>query len=204
MHADFLGDFLDHHRLQLVLPIVQKFRLPRDDRLAHAQNRVLPLLDILHQLNRRGEALFHVVAHFLVGGVARQQPPVRRAQAKLRHVVLVQENLPRIIYFAEVHIRLHQPRLRLVVTQPRARIEFLDGVDGVLHDVRRTVQRARNFLQLIRLHLLQIFGNDLLRQGVLRVERFQLQQQAFAQIAGADANRIKILHHRNRVLNVVL
>jgi len=31
-----------------------------------------------------------------------------------------------------------------------------------------------------------------------------LQQQAFAQIVRADANRIKILHHRNRVLNVVL
>ena len=30
------------------------------------------LLDILHQLNRRGEALFHIIAHIAIGRIARQ------------------------------------------------------------------------------------------------------------------------------------
>jgi len=49
---------------------------------------VLALLDAFHQLNRRGEAFFDVVAHLAVGGIARQQPPVKpeRAGAAARHL----------------------------------------------------------------------------------------------------------------------
>src|SRR6266404_9913755 len=44
MHADFFGDLLDHHGLQSVVTVVEKFALPRDDGLADAQDGVLALL----------------------------------------------------------------------------------------------------------------------------------------------------------------
>ena len=66
----------------------------------------------------------------------------------------------------------------------------------MLHDLDRPIQRSRDLFQLVGLHLLQVFGNNLLRQGVLRIERFQLQQEALAKVAGADAERIELLDDR--------
>ena len=57
--------------------------------MAHAEYRVFALFDILQQLYRGGESLLDVVAHFAVGGIARQQPPVDRTQPQLRHVVVI-------------------------------------------------------------------------------------------------------------------
>src|SRR5882672_6408150 len=49
-----------------------------------------------------------------------------------------------------------------------------------------------------------MLGNDLLRQSILRVERFQLPKQALAQILGANADRIKVLNYGQRVIQIVL
>ena len=79
MHADFFRHFLDHHGLERVGAVIQEFALPGDDGLANAQNGVLALLDVFHQLHGRGETLFDVVAHIAVRSVFHQEPAVRRA-----------------------------------------------------------------------------------------------------------------------------
>ena len=162
------------------------------------------LLDIFHQLDRGGEALFDVVADVAVASVFDEQAAIRRAQAKLRHVVFIEEGLPLIVNFAEVNVGLDEARLGLVVAKAGARIEFLDDVESALDDVERAIERAGDFLELIGLHLLEMFGNDLLRERVGRIEGFELQQQAFAQIASADADGIEILHDGERVVEIVL
>src|SRR6266403_4750266 len=43
MYADFFGDLLDHHRLQSVRAVVEKFTLPRNYGLADAQDSVFAL-----------------------------------------------------------------------------------------------------------------------------------------------------------------
>src|SRR5579859_4388303 len=83
MHADFFRHFFDHHGLQSVGAVIEKFSLPRDDRLADAKDGVFALLDIFHQLNSGGEALLDVVANVAIRGIARQQPAIRRTQPKL-------------------------------------------------------------------------------------------------------------------------
>ena len=67
-----------------------------------------------------------------------------------------------------------------------------------------TIQCAGDFLELIGLHLLEMVGNDLLRERVLRIESFQLQQQAFAQVARADSDGIEILHDGERIVQIIL
>ncbi len=171
--------------------------------MADAQDGVLALLDILHQLNGGSKALLHIVADVAVGGVARQQAAIRGAQAELRHVIIIDENLPLTIDFAELNIGLDKPRFGFVVAQARLRIETLDHVHGALHHFHRTVQRARDFLQLVILQKLQMFGDDLLRQGVLRVKHFHLQDQAFLQIARADSGRIEFLDHGQRFFDIL-
>jgi len=41
--------------------------LPSNNRVAHAQNRLPPLLDVLDQLYCRGLALLHIVADIYIG-----------------------------------------------------------------------------------------------------------------------------------------
>ena len=115
MHTDFLGHFLDHHRLERVGSLVQKFPLPRDDGLADAQDGVLALLDVFHQLHGGGETLFDIVAHITVGSILDQQAAVGGAQAQLRHVIFVEVCLPLAVDLAEIDVRFDQPRFRLVV-----------------------------------------------------------------------------------------
>src|SRR5215472_3331006 len=204
VYANFFRHFLDHHRLERVRTLIQKFSLPSDDGLANAKNGVLSLLDVFHQLHGCGEALLHVVAHVSISGIFDKQTPVRGTQAQLRHVVFVQIGLPLAVYFAEVNVWLDQARFGFVVAQARPGIELLDDVDGALHDFQRAVQGARNFLELVGLHLLQMLGNNLLSQRVLRIKRLQLQQQALTQIPRANSHRIEFLNHRHGVVQVVL
>ena len=126
MHADFFGHFLDHHGLELVGAVLEKIGLAANDDLADAQDGVLALLDALHQLQGRGETFLDVIADFAIGGVAGQQAAIDGAQAKLRHIVIVHEDLPVVVHLAEVDVRLDQARLRLVVAQAGARIEAAD------------------------------------------------------------------------------
>ena len=184
--------------------MVQKFSLPRDDRLAHAQNCVLSLFDIFQELNRRRKTFLHVVPYFAIRRIARQQPAVGRAQPELRHVVFVQKNFPDAVHFPEVHIRLHQPRFGFVVTKAWPRIEFLDHIQRSFYYFDRTIQRTRDFFQLIRLYLLEVLGYHLMCQSIGGIKRLQLKQQTFAQISRAYADRIEILYHGQCIIQIVL
>ena len=44
----------------------------------------------------------------------------------------------------------------------------------------------------------------MLGQRVLWVEGFELEQQAFAQVAGADSDGIEVLHDGERIVQVIL
>ena len=170
--------------------------------MADPENGVLALLDILHQLDRGGESLFHVISHVAVGRVARQQAAVGGVQPKLRQVVVVHENLPFAIHFAELNVRLDKPRLGFVVAQAGLRIEALDHVHGALHELDRAIERPRDIFELVILQKLQMLADDLLRERVLRIEHFELQQQAFLQVARGHSRRIEFLHHGERFFHV--
>jgi hypothetical protein len=152
MHADLFGHFLDHHWFQVIGAVLEEVGLAADDDLADAQDGVLALLDALHQLQSCGEALFDVGADFAVGGVAGQQAAINGAQAKLRHIVVVHENLPAVVHLAKVHVGLDEARLRLVVAQARARIESPDHVHGALDQFDGAIEGTGYFLELIALH----------------------------------------------------
>ena len=107
MNADLFGDFLDHHRLQLVDAEFQKIALPPHDRLANLQDRLLALLDVLHQLQRRGVLLLDVIANFLTRLlIPVEHAPVLRVQSELRNVLVVQLNDVVVAVFGDVDIGL--------------------------------------------------------------------------------------------------
>src|SRR2546425_308751 len=83
-------------------------------------------------------------------------------------------------------------------------IKKLDHIQRALHHFQRPVQRPRDLFQLVRLDLLEMLGDDLVRESVLGIERFQLQKKAFAQIPRPDPYGIEVLHHGQRVVQVIL
>jgi len=147
VHPDLLRHFLDHHRLQLVHALVQELALPLHDRVAHLHDGLLALLDVLDQLDRRLVPLLHVVPDVLLRRVAMQQLAVRRVQPQHRHVVFVHQDQVLVALLDERHVRLDQPRLHLVVAQPRLGIEPLDELQRRLHFAAvRTLQQAHGHL----------------------------------------------------------
>src|SRR6266849_6066952 len=69
MYTHLLGHLFNHHRLQLIDPVSQKIALALHNALANLEDGMLALLDILHELDGRGVALFHVVPDFLACAV---------------------------------------------------------------------------------------------------------------------------------------
>ena len=132
MHADFFGDFLDHHGLQMIGAVIEEISLAPQDRLADALNGVLALFDIFHQLDGSGETFLDVIADVAVGGITSEQAAIHWVEAELRQVVFVHERLPFAVNFAELNVRLDEARLGVVVTQAGLGIELFDYVHGAL------------------------------------------------------------------------
>ena len=68
MHANFFGDLLNHHGLQLVDAFFEEILLPGEDAVADFDDGLLALLDVLDQLDGALVAFFDVVARVFVVG----------------------------------------------------------------------------------------------------------------------------------------
>src|SRR5439155_26770623 len=69
MDAEFLSDVFNHHRLQLIYPLIEKLRLAPDDCFTNLDDNVFALLDVLQKLHCRLKAVLDVILHFLVQSV---------------------------------------------------------------------------------------------------------------------------------------
>ena len=63
VNTHFLGNLLDHHGSKVINSSVQEFSLAANNRLTNLDDRLFALLDVLDELNCRGEPLFDVIAH---------------------------------------------------------------------------------------------------------------------------------------------
>src|SRR5215470_1392163 len=149
MHADLLGNFLDHHRLQFVNSPIQEVALAGHDGVADFQDRLLPLLDVLNQLDGALETLFHIIAGIAIVAIFRQQLAIRRVQTQRWDVVVIHHHKPLIAVLHESDIRLNQASLRLVVLKARPRVEGADVIKSNLNRFYRTVNGPRDFLVLL-------------------------------------------------------
>ena len=111
MDADLFGHILDHHGAQLVQAALQEVALSTDHRLTDLHDGLTPLLDVLHQHDGRGEAIFDIVPDFFIRLlVAVQHLAVLRIQSQLRHVVVVQLNQVVVAVLGDVDVGFHLAR----------------------------------------------------------------------------------------------
>src|SRR5687768_3746350 len=65
MHADILGNILEHHRLYPFDAVIEKIALPRDDTLDDAIDRLPAVLDVSQQVDRRADLFLDKIPGFL-------------------------------------------------------------------------------------------------------------------------------------------
>src|SRR5205823_7840073 len=78
-----------------------------------------------------------------------------------------------------------------------------DGGDGDLDVLRRAAQNLAELAVIASFQQLQIVGNDLPGDAAPAVAAFELQKQAFPQIACADSGRIKTLNRLQRLFHIL-
>src|SRR5947208_677287 len=149
MDPDLLGHFFDHHGPQMVDAFVEKIPLPADDYLAHLDDRLLALLDILDELNGGNEPLFDVIAHVAAGTAFFEHPPVTMAQPQLGQPVFIHRHLIIIPHLDDGDVRLDQTGLVVVVALARARVELADDLDRALDRLDGAVERPRQLPVLL-------------------------------------------------------
>ena len=79
--------------------------------------------------------------------------------------------------------------------KPRLRIQLGDVIGRALHVLRADGKSLRQLAPTVRDQLIKCLVDETIRQSVAVSGGTQLQQQALAQIAGANSRRIKILNH---------
>ena len=206
MDTDFLGDFFDHHGLELIDAPFEEILLARDNRIAHFHDRLLALLDVLDQLNGRFVALFHVIARVAIVTVSGEQPFVGGVQAQLGHVFVIHDDQPLVTMLDESDIGFDQSGGNLVVLKSRTRIEGADVVERGQDGLHRPPDRPANLFELLQSDCAQMLihhrhrvFHDLLGGAVavsmvlqLRQVIAQLIEQALTQVAASYPRGIEL------------
>src|SRR5665213_4304964 len=170
MHPDLFRHILDHHRPQRIDAALQKIDLPPYNHFARPHDRVLPLLDIAQQLDCRFIPLFHVLAHVALGFFLAQHLAVTLVQPQRGQVLFIHHDDVLVIALHKCHVRLDQPRLRLVVALPRPRIEPANEIHRFLHLVGGPAAHPRQLAHVFLLQERKAFLHDE-RRRIVYIER---------------------------------
>src|SRR5439155_19880970 len=81
----------------------------------------------------------------------------------------------------------------------RLRVQMLEDLDGFLDRLQLEAGLALDNRQAIVLNVLQVVLDEDAQDVAVRRLGRDLQQEALAQVAGADAARIELLHDRQRL-----
>src|SRR5206468_12739558 len=79
MYTDFLSYVIDHHRLQIIDALIEKFRLAPDNRFTNLDDNMLALLKMLQKLHCLFKTVHDVILHFLVQSIPLEHMAIGRA-----------------------------------------------------------------------------------------------------------------------------
>src|SRR5450631_3712714 len=91
MHADVLGDVLEHHWLYLVDAIVEKFPLAVHNALDDTVDRLSAMLDVAEQVDGRADLFLDEILGFLCSVALFGEAMIGRADAETRAAVIGKE-----------------------------------------------------------------------------------------------------------------
>src|SRR3954469_10209423 len=201
VQAEGAGDLAQDQRPHRDLTVLEEVALAVDDGLRHAQDRLEALLHVLDQparlLQLRGDARPGTAAR--AGGDLR----VQAVDPQARHGVGVEVGAPHVLALAHHHVGNHIARLDACERGAGTRVERLDQA---LRRAQRFLVGAGGALQprvIATGEELEVLLGDLEREhvrgGIIAFARHaQLQAEAFAGRAGADAGGLEGLQMAQR------
>src|SRR5882672_3864284 len=115
----------------------EEIALALDNALADLENRLLALLDVLHQLDGGCVSLFDVVPHFLARAIIPlEHAPVVRIESQLRNLLVVHLDDVLVAFFENIDVRLNDAGAGAGVAQARPGIQPANGGDSDIDVLR--------------------------------------------------------------------
>src|SRR5450432_3619053 len=133
MDTNLFRYVLDHHLLDGLDSSLEEVSLTPDDRFAGAQDRVLALFDVAHELQRRTVAFLYILLDVLFRAFLGKHLSIALVEAKGRHLFLVHHHDILAVALDEGDIGLDQPRLRIAESLPGARVKGSNEIESGLN-----------------------------------------------------------------------
>ena len=165
MHPDLFRNVLDHHRLESVDATLEKLALAADNRLAGSEDRVLALLDVAHQLQRRTVTLFDIILDVSLRAFLRKQFAIAMVETQGGQIFFIHHHDKLAAALDEGHIRLDEPGIGAVKSLPGPRIETANEIDGMLDRFGLRAQDLGHLAQVALLQQQQMLIHDASGQG---------------------------------------
>ena len=104
VHADRVGDLHHRHRFQLRRAVIEEIALPRNDLVRDVRNRLLALVDRFDQEFSASDFIADVILHFAAIAVLRHDVLVGVADAQMRNLFAVEDDLVFAVDFFDGHV----------------------------------------------------------------------------------------------------
>ena len=194
MHADVLGDVAQNQGAQVLDAAVQEIALELDQALGHLEDGALALLDALDEPDGRAHLLADVLLGLLVHGAAGLGlRRVERVDPQVGHPLVVQDHHVLVAHL--VHEDVRGDVLHVVGPEdaPGLGVQLGDDLGGGEDVVDLDAEHLGGLLVAAALQVLQVVAQQRLDDGAAHPQARHLDQQALAQVAGPDADRVEFL-----------
>ena len=215
IEARLFGYILEHHRLELgVIAVQEVVVLEVEYGLHGALEGVLPLLQGLYEPFGRVYLLADESGRFLLGTVSGalcfgHHVGVFPVHAELGDIEARHSKGYLTVVFLQNEVRhnlLGLVGIAIVQLPAGGGIETRDAGNGGLQPGFIQAKSAHHLVEMAVGKLLELLVQDAV--GILHILRlragFQLDQQAFAKVPGADSGRVELLHHLQHRLHLLL
>ena len=208
VHVDLPRHRGQRERAQERDALVEELALFTHDAVHHLDHRSASLLDRLDQPPGRGQLALDVIARLLLlrGGVrlapAGEDFAVCGRDAQPGHVAVVEHDHVLLVHALHEQVRHHVARILRRHQRARPRVQRGDAVCGRLHFEHAHLEQSRDLGEAAVHQVVEMVVDHAPGQRLLLAAGFQLQQQALAQVARADAGRLQGLHQPQHVLDL--
>ena len=195
MHAHRLGDVVQYQRLHRFIAVFQEAALVLDDLGGDFHQGFVAALQALDE----PAGFLQLVTHEGVIGAgvgAADKTCVLRIDPQARHRFLVQLHQPAFVVLAHNHVGHDIFGFAGLDLRARAWVEALHQLDDLAQVIFLELHAAHQLAVVAAAQQVDVVGDQALRFAQprrLARQLAQLQQQALAEVAGADAGRLELL-----------
>ena len=201
MHADVVGDVLQHERAQERHAALQEVTLELHDARGDHVERALPLVDRLDEPGGGPHLLLDVAARF-GRAVLPEHAAVEGRDAQARQPLLVQRDDVVVAHLVDVDIRRDVACVGVAEVAPRLGLEHRDHFGRLGDLLDRDAQLARQPVEAAALEHGQVVAHDARGERVVgHTQLAELDEQALGEAAGRHAGRVEVLEAAEHTLH---